>query len=70
MSMSRQVPIRCLGFGLQKDPAGQRVFMFDGHYLADRNLARLALNSGVWRGYSYFAKIELVFQQDHVQAGS
>jgi len=67
----REIPGRCLVFG----PSGTNLmqtaaefpvlylFRVNGEYAGNRGAARLALNRNIFGPYSYFCKVELVFNQ-------
>jgi len=69
-----EIPGRYLLFGrTASDPAGAvsqfpvlYLFRVNGEYAGSRDEARLALNKNLFGKYSYFCKIELVFNQSAV----
>jgi hypothetical protein len=65
----RQIPGRYLVFGSQSTWSGMHtfpvlyLFRVNGVYAGSREQARLTLNKNVFGKYSYFCKIEIVFNQ-------
>jgi hypothetical protein len=67
----REIDGQCIVFGSKKSNFLQRVerfpvlyfFNISGEYAGSRNKARIALNKNLFQKYSYFSKVELVFNQ-------
>jgi hypothetical protein len=67
----RKIPAKYLVFGGIKSDFRQRggkfpvlyFFRVSGEYAGSRDEARIALNKNLFRKYSYFSKVELVFNQ-------
>jgi len=66
----REIPGRCLVFGTSDTDLVLAArfpvlyfFRVNGQYAASREGARMALNRNIFNPYSYFSKVELVFNQ-------
>jgi hypothetical protein len=67
----REIPSRYLVFGSAKPDSWQSgakfpvlyLFRINGEYAGSRDEARIILNKNLFRKYSYFSKVELVFNQ-------